>query len=197
MWKRYFSNAISITGIDIDDSCKRFESDKVKVYIGDQENVRFLNYVEDNEGPFDIIIDDGGHTMKQQINTFYALFPKLNNGGIYVIEDLHTSYWKQFGGGVHRRNTTISLIKKMIDEIHFWAINHPRARRSLFLDRLDRYSRKYKIKLISFILDKFVIRKANFTPANFMQQDIKSIHVSDSICFIYKGRIERDKMINL
>lgn len=91
-WERYFLNA-RIWGLDIDASCKEHETDKTKVIIGDQENHAFLREVIDaSGGNYDIVIDDGGHLISQQKTSFKVLFDSLKNGGIYVIEDLQTSY---------------------------------------------------------------------------------------------------------
>ena len=54
--------------------------------------------------PLDILIDDGGHTMNQQITTFEVLFDKVKEDGIYLCEDLHTSYFKYFGGGYKKKD---------------------------------------------------------------------------------------------
>lgn len=80
MWREYFPNA-DIVGVDVSEKCKQFEGEGIKVYIGDQEDTNFLLEIEQKEGTFDIIIDDGGHTMKQQITTFKTLFPLLAEGG--------------------------------------------------------------------------------------------------------------------
>lgn len=170
MWQEYFPNA-SITGIDIDPSCAQFAQNGVKVHIGSQEDIGFLKSVEKIDGPFDIVIDDGGHTMKQQITTFRTLFPLLCEGGVYVIEDIHTSYWREFsGGGIHP--TAIGLIKDLIDEIHYWAAGHPRA--SLFL-KIKNKLQPFKVK-----------------PKNIYQSSIRSIYIADSICFIHKQTLEKD-----
>jgi len=102
--KEYFFNS-SITGLDIEESCKKYESkdDDVEVFIGNQEDVVTLEKIHKDRGPFDIIIDDGGHTMKAQLYSFFMLFNLLNNNGLYIIEDLHTSYWPRFGGGTNKR----------------------------------------------------------------------------------------------
>lgn len=68
--------------------------------------------------PLDIIIDDGGHTMIQQINTFEVLYDIVKPGGIYLCEDVHTSYWKDFGGGYQKSNTFIEYMKKYIDKLN-------------------------------------------------------------------------------
>jgi demethylmacrocin O-methyltransferase len=56
--------------------------------------------------------------MKQQITSFTHLLSKVRSGGLYVIEDLYTSYKQVMGGGYLVRTTTIELIKRLIDDIH-------------------------------------------------------------------------------
>jgi hypothetical protein len=68
----------------------------------------------------DVLIDDGGHTMTQQITTFEELFPRVAPDGVYLCEDLHTSYWQAFGGGYRSPNTFIEYSKNFIDYIHAW-----------------------------------------------------------------------------
>ena len=48
-------------------------------------------------GPFDIVIDDGGHFMDDIISSFKTLLPHVRAGGTYIVEDLHTSYWAEYG----------------------------------------------------------------------------------------------------
>ena len=62
----------------------------------------------------DIIIDDGGHTMEQQIATFEELYPWVNDQGIYICEDTHTSYWGNFNGGYRKPGTFIEYMKQQI-----------------------------------------------------------------------------------
>ena len=46
------------------------------------------------EGQFDIIVDDGSHLPWHQLFTFEIMFETwLKPGGLYVIEDVETSYW--------------------------------------------------------------------------------------------------------
>ena len=37
---------------------------------------------------FDVIIDDGDHSVEAQLRTFTNFFPYLSKGGVYVIEDV-------------------------------------------------------------------------------------------------------------
>ena len=118
LWNTYFgSENCEIYGIDIDSSCKQFEKGNIKIIIGDQDNKDFLNSVKSTTESFDIIIDDGGHRMVQQINTFEVLYDHVKPGGIYLCEDTHTSYWPEYGGGSHS-NTFINYSKNFIDKMN-------------------------------------------------------------------------------
>lgn len=171
-WLEYFPKA-HIVGIDIDPECKQYERDGAKIYIGSQEDANFLKKVEKSEGPFDIVIDDGGHTMKQNLTTFNTLFPLLKEDGIYVVEDLHTSYWGKFGGGLHKGRTMINRIKHLIDDMHYWATDHPRV--NIF--------KKIKHKLSNTPHGK---------ASNVFEETVRSIYIADSICFVRKGKIDKD-----
>jgi 23S rRNA U2552 (ribose-2'-O)-methylase RlmE/FtsJ len=118
MWKDYFGNNATIVGVDIEPICKMFEEDRIKIYIGDQANPDFLKSIIKNEENFDIIIDDGGHFMDQQIISFKELYSSLNDGGVYLCDDLHTNYWKRYNAGYKRSNTFIEYVKNLIDELN-------------------------------------------------------------------------------
>jgi hypothetical protein len=96
------------------------EEDQISVVIGDQEDRAFLAGLREQIGPADIVIDDGGHTMAQQIATFEEMFPAVRTGGVYLVEDLHTSYWDEYGGGYRREGTFIEYAKDLIDQLHGW-----------------------------------------------------------------------------
>lgn len=99
-WKNFFPNAKLIVGIDVKDECKKFEDSKIRVEIGSQDDRSFLLNLNDKYGPFDVILDDGSHVLKHQRTSFEVLFPLLKEGGMYIIEDLHTSYWPRWGGSM-------------------------------------------------------------------------------------------------
>jgi hypothetical protein len=86
-----------IYGVDIEDK-SQYNNERVKTYIVNQEDRDALNrFLDETNVEFDIIIDDGGHTMKQQQVSFGTLFKRLKKGGIYILEDLHTSRLEQLG----------------------------------------------------------------------------------------------------
>jgi hypothetical protein len=91
LWLEYCPNAF-IYGFDIK---TELNNERVKVIRGDQSNEADLNNLIINVGNnIDVIIDDGSHVPVHQILTFIKLFPSVINGGVYIIEDIETSYWK-------------------------------------------------------------------------------------------------------
>jgi len=120
MWKHYFGEKAKIYGVDINPQCKRLEEDRIRIFIGDQGNRSFLKSVLEQIPRIDILIDDGGHSMQQQINTFEIFFPAIDSSGIYLCEDMHTSYWPKYGGGYKREGTFIEFTKDFIDHINAW-----------------------------------------------------------------------------
>jgi len=120
MWKDYFGPQARIIGVDIDPRCKEVAEDRVEVVIGDQEDREFLRGLADEIGGIDVVIEDGGHMMGQQIATFEEMWPAVRPGGVYLVEDLHTSYWPDYGGGHRREGTFIEYAKKLIDQQNAW-----------------------------------------------------------------------------
>ena len=118
MWKNYFGNKAKIYGIDIDPRCKDFEEENIEIFIGSQADKHFLEGVINKIPKLDILIDDGGHTMKQQIISYEVLFKHIKENGVYLCEDCHTSYWNQWGGGYKRRGSFIEYTKNWIDYLN-------------------------------------------------------------------------------
>lgn len=87
IWERFFSNA-TIVGVDIAPSTRRFARGRVYVEIGSQVDPEFLAEIAQRYKP-SIVIDDGSHLAEDQIFSFEQLFPRLQPGGIYVVEDIH------------------------------------------------------------------------------------------------------------
>lgn len=131
MWKDYFGDKAKIFGIDIDPRCKQLEEENIKIFIGSQSDRNFLKNVKKQIPMVDILIDDGGHTMTQQIVSYEELFDCVKEDGVYLCEDLHTSYWLKFGGGYKRRGTFIEYSKNFIDFLNA----HHSKQRSLHVNK--------------------------------------------------------------
>ncbi len=118
MWSRYLGPDAKLVGLDIDEAAVRAVHGRFPVVLGDQEDPAVLRAINDEYGPFDIIIDDGGHTMGQQIVTVETLFPLLVDGGTLIVEDTHTSYWPDFGGALRGEDSFIEWCKRRVDDMH-------------------------------------------------------------------------------
>lgn len=121
MWRDYFPRS-EIFGIDVYD--KSFLNGKrVHTFKGSQCDIECMGNIVKNIGGIDIIIDDGSHISEHVIASFNILFPYLSDGGYYVIEDLHTSYWPQHGGSygaVHTdKLTSIQMLKMLVDGLNY------------------------------------------------------------------------------
>ena len=120
MWKDYFGPDARIYGVDINPDCKSLEEDRVQIYVGDQADRGFLRSLAQKIPRVDILIDDGGHTMVQQIATFEELYRHVADDGVYLCEDLHTSYWPRFGGGIRNPGSFIEYSKRLVDQLNAW-----------------------------------------------------------------------------
>lgn len=120
MWKHYFGDKAKIYAIDVFEQCKQFEENQIEILIGSQSDRAFLREVKAKIPKVDILIDDGGHFMDQQIISFEELYPHIKSDGIYLCEDLHTSYWKRYNGGYRNPLSFIEYSKSFIDFINAW-----------------------------------------------------------------------------
>jgi cephalosporin hydroxylase len=126
MWKNYFGDKAKIYGLDINPACaNKVKADNVEIIIGSQSDRNFLRLLAQKLPKIDILIDDGGHLMNQQIITFEELFPHVVDGGVYLCEDLHTSYMKQWGGGYKNPDTFIEYSKNFIDQLNAYIPDNP------------------------------------------------------------------------
>ena len=118
LWANYFTNS-TIYGIDnfadpVFNKLEKqynFNNNKIKIFIGNQEDEEFLN--KNINFDLDIIIDDGGHRMDQQQISLGNLFKKLKPGGIYIIEDLHTSDIRSFRDTLTHSSSTKYFLKNL------------------------------------------------------------------------------------
>ena len=134
MWKTYFGDKSFIHGIDIEESCKSYESERISISIGDQEDRSFWKKFKEQVKDIDIIIDDGGHTAEQQQITLEEMLPVLNPGGVYICEDIHRHFnrFTAFACGLvdelnhltakpgTEHESTVSPFQKSIHSIHFY-----------------------------------------------------------------------------
>ena len=118
MWKRYLGPYAQIVGLDIVPGAAAVAEDQIAIRIGDQADEAFLQTVLDEFGPPDVVLDDGSHMMNHVAGSFRYLYPRISPNGVYVVEDLHTAYWAEYGGGLRRPESFIEIAKGLVDELN-------------------------------------------------------------------------------
>jgi hypothetical protein len=175
IWARYFSNAKVIVGCDIDPGCAQltFEDERITVLVGDANSDEMQGRILEISAEFDVLIDDGSHTSSDVVKSFARYFPHLAEAGIYIIEDLHCSYWQEFEGGLFDPLSSMTFFKRIADIVNFehWGIS--KAGPDLFKGFISNYG----IHL----------------PASLLQQ-IHSVEFCNSICIVRKS-VDADSLL--
>ncbi len=119
MWKVYFPKA-QIVGLDIEDK-SWLDRNRIRTCRGSQTDAELLRRIVREAGGVRVVIDDGSHTPSDVRATFDILFPLLDHGGFYAIEDTQTSYWPEWGGSerLDDPSTTMSFVKGLVDGVNY------------------------------------------------------------------------------
>ena len=157
MWRQYFGKSAKIYGIDIDSKILNLPLIDVTLKVGDQNKEEFWNQFLSDIEEIDCFLDDGGHTMSQQITTLINVWPKIKKDGVFICEDIHTSYYLDWGNGIKRSWTMIEFAKTLIDLVNLYHIQQHNE----------------ESRIPSYILKLF--------------SDLKSIHFYDSMVVLIKG----------
>jgi glycosyltransferase involved in cell wall biosynthesis len=127
IWAAYFRHARIILGVDINPNCGflRFEDQRISVVVGDAKTTETGDAIRSIASSFDIIIDDGSHVSSDIIANFLRLVPLLADDGIYLIEDMHASYWKELGGELFAPYSAAAFFKTLTDVLNYehWSLN--------------------------------------------------------------------------
>ena len=133
VWSEYFPDAELLAGIGYGAGFNAKAPtclSTVRCYNGDQSNVTFLEWLlVDSGGRFDIIIDDGSHLPEHQFISMRRLLERdaLVDGGLYIVEDTETSYWRpgstlygyeMRGTGLHGACSFIERLKPLVDVVN-------------------------------------------------------------------------------
>ena len=131
IWGKYFSNASVLVGCDINQDCSKliYDDQRIKVVVGDANTDQSEKEVLSFSPNFDLIIDDGSHTSGDIVKSFARYFSHLNNGGIFIAEDLHCSYWGNYEGGLYYPCSSIAFFKRLADVVNHehWGIEKERT----------------------------------------------------------------------
>jgi Glycosyltransferase WbsX/Domain of unknown function (DUF4214) len=145
VWCKYFTQAQKIVGSDIDAKCERliFSDPKIAVVVADANTDDAEQRILAESTVFNIIIDDGSHQSGDIVRSFARYFKHLTDGGLYIAEDLHCSYWQDFEGGIFQPYSSIAFFKQLADTVNHEHWGTQETRKSL----LEQFFKKYHFYL--------------------------------------------------
>nr|WP_299379340.1 glycosyltransferase [uncultured Halomonas sp.] len=168
IWADYFKNAHRLVGCDIEKKCGElvYDDERIHIIVGDANSSIAFDSIKKTSPTFDIIIDDGSHRSSDIIKSFMRYFPLLEEGGSYIAEDLHCSYWQEYEGGLFDPYSSLSFFRQLVDVINYehWGVNAEFE------------------ETISAVLSHYNIEPAS----DFPWQSLHSIEFVNSICVIKK-----------
>lgn len=127
MWRDYLGPKARIVGVDINPRLTELGEPGIEIVIGDQGDREFLRKLAKDLGRIDVLVDDGGHTMQQQIATLEELYGAVADDGVILVEDTHTSYWREYGGGLRSQRSFMDFAKHLVDELNAWHSRDPHS----------------------------------------------------------------------
>ena len=148
-------------------------SPQTTLFRGDQSDGAFLaSMLAESGGDFDIIVDDGSHNPAHMLFTFDMLFAHLRPGGLYIFEDVETSYWNQEGAGLYKtlfeQPLGIGAVERSVIERFKGVVDDGRNMNGIFVGPKSREARdegRTKMKWeddiaeVSFAQNIIVVRK--------------------------------------
>ena len=191
IWKKYFGDESRIIGIDKNPECKKLENKNFEIYIGSQSDPNFWKNFYNDIGSVDIVLDDGGHTNDQQIITLVESIKNINDGGIHIVEDVHSSYQKQYGNPC--KFSFINFSKKIIDDINF---KFPNMKKFDYSLNGYIYSVEFFESIVAFKINRKLCYENNMLISNGMSSNILDVTLDKKIFdfrskykFLYKFKI--------
>ena len=175
VWSKYFPHAQKLVGCDINPDCAglSYEDPRIAVVVGDANSDTTQAKILQCAPAFDVIMDDGSHWSSDIVKSFARYFPHLADDGVFIAEDLHCSYWKDFEGGLFDPFSSITFFKRLADVIshEHWGIDKNRT------DILSGFFSKY-----GFQIDEETL------------QHVHSVEFINSMCVIRKAKPERNRL---
>ena len=167
IWAKYFKNANIFVGCDINPQCSvlKYEDPRINVVVGDANSDSAGKVIFGLSPTFDIVVDDGSHTSGDIAKAFSRYFPSIKDGGVFIAEDLHCSYWEEFEGGIYYPYSSIAFFKRLADIVNYehWGVEKSRD------ELLKGFSAEYGVK--------------------FSEDDLAAIHSVEffnSVCVVHK-----------
>lgn len=175
IWSKYFSNAELLIGCDINPACGtlKFADQRISLVVGDINLDRTRAEISSYSNNYNIIIDDGSHMSGDIIASFSRYFPLLGDHGLFLVEDLHCSYWRSFDGGIVEPFSAVAFFKCLADIVNYehWGLNQKREA------LLEGFQKQYNLSFDEDILSQ-----------------IHSVEFVNSICVVRKAKTEENRL---
>ena len=175
IWSTYFPNAVKLVGCDINPDCGRltYDSPLTRVVVGDANLDETEKIILGYAQVYDLIIDDGSHRSSDIAKSFVRYFPHLEEGGLFVVEDLHCSYWQEFEGGLFDPYSSVAFFKRLADVINYEHWGGAKSRKDLFAGFSSKYGISFNEECLA---------------------HVHSVEFVNSMCFIRKAATECNRL---
>lgn len=161
MWRKFFGPKARIIGIDLNPDACEWEKHGFEIYIGDQSSDTFWIELFQKIGKVDVLIDDGGHTNRQQIVTSHYAIQNINDGGVLIVEDVHTNYFREFGNPSNY--SFVNFAHKIVDGVN----SRSYALRQTYAQYSSRvYSLSFFESMVAFQIDSRLCKQSVPTSNN-------------------------------
>lgn len=163
IWDKYFPNAEILIGCDVNPQCKELSYDQknISVIVGDAGTPEVCKEIIKLCPKFDIVIDDGSHDSSDCLRNLRNYYKYVKPGGVYILEDLHCSYWADFGGGLFDSKSIINRLKEFVDYPNYEFWGHMPDNLVEKERRIGKENSEYRdIESISFYNSIVIIKKA-------------------------------------
>lgn len=182
MWREFLGKKARIIGIDLNPGARVWEEYGFEIHIGDQASEGFWNEFFSKIGKVDIVIDDGGHTNRQQIVTTHCAVANIKDGGLLIVEDVHTNYFREFGNP--SRYSFLNFTFRVIDSVNSRSHAMRRLRR-IYSDRV--YSIQFYESIVAFEIDSSLCKQSVPTSNYGESRGLKDFRYQGQIkCLLYK-----------
>lgn len=165
---KYFVHGVKFVGCDInpDCYCLQFDDPRIAIIIGDANSDNIRDAVLQHSREYDIVIDDGSHQSGDIVKTFANYFPNISEDGVFIAEDLHCSYWREYEGGLFAPYSAITFFKQLADIVNqeHWGIDKKGE------DLISGFCEEYGVRLDNKILEQ-----------------IHSVEFVNSMCIVRKA----------
>jgi cephalosporin hydroxylase len=171
IWSKYFKNYQTLIGCDTNPDCAylRYEDPRIRILVGDAGAPETRDRIKGCASQLNVIIDDGSHRSSDVIKTFCLYFPLLASDGIYIVEDIHCSYWESFEGGLDDPFSAVVFFKRLADILNYEKWVTPKVR----ADNLRGFFWRYDCSI----------------DEEFLSQ-IQSVEFLNSVCVVRKASVE-------